>query len=126
MASAGAAQWQREAGGAPAEGFGVEWIGDAGARLLLVTLDGVGVAHLRLVGILSELCACASLPEQVPAPVELDLDSAQSMLVFLQPFGVAAVGLLAATQGMLLRDEVLDPVGDAVVAHGTARMTAIA
>jgi Family of unknown function (DUF5519) len=86
-------------------------------RLLPVPLDGVGVPDLGLVRILPELLARPSLSEQVPAPVELDLDVSQAPLIFRQLVGLTAVRLLLATKLVLLSDQVLNPIGDAVVVH---------
>src|SRR6185437_3942600 len=60
----------------------------------------------------------ATLAEQIPAAVELDLDRPQTILVGLETIGVVAVRLLAMAELVLLGDEVLDPVGDALVGHG--------
>jgi len=90
----------------------------AGDRLLPVTLDGVGVANVRFVGIGAGVTQRAALAEQVPAAVELDLDVAETFLVGLEAIGVEAVLLLARAKLMLLGNEALDPVRDALVAHG--------
>ena len=55
----------------------------AGSVLLPVALDRVCVADARLVRILPELLARPSLPEQVPAAVELDLERPETPLIFL-------------------------------------------
>ena len=58
--------------------------------LLLVVLDGVGVARRRRVGIEAELAAGPALPEQVPALVERDFE-------LLQPGRVVLGRLLRAS-----------------------------
>src|SRR5690348_16735988 len=87
-------------------------------RLLQVALDGAGVAHVRVVGVAARVAQRAALAEQIPAAVQLDLHRAQPLLVGLERLRVEVVGLLALAQVVLLGDEALDPVRDALVAHG--------
>lgn len=63
---------------------------------LWVVLDDVGVAGLGVVGIEAELLPGASLAEEVPAAVELDVNR-------LQPF-VAVRVCIGALQRVLLGD----------------------
>src|SRR6266702_739978 len=53
--------------------------GRARGRLLPVALHDGGVADLGLVGVLAGVTAGATLPEQVPALVELHIDGAQPL-----------------------------------------------
>jgi hypothetical protein len=77
-------------------------------ELLQVPLDGLGVARLRVVGIVAGVPQGAALAQQVPAAVQLDLDRAQALPVLVERGGVGAVGLLARTQPVLLGNELLD------------------
>src|SRR5437773_1216677 len=81
--------------------------------LLLVALDGLGVAHVSRIRILARLTERAALTEQVPALVEADLDRLEPVvLVGVQPaFADAVVELV------LLGDELLDPLVDLGVIH---------
>ena len=72
---------------------------------------------MRLVRILSEFRASPSLSKQVPAAVELDLHVLQAPLIFVELLCVVAVRLLAAAKLLLFGDQVLDPIGDALIVH---------
>ena len=79
-----------------------------------VVLHGAGVADRGLVRVLSELAPSPTLPEQVPALVQLDLDTSEIGVLDL-------AGDLAGTQPppeiVLLLDEALDAGLDVLVAH---------
>src|SRR3970040_1070779 len=62
---------------------------DSAPLLLLVTLDGVLVTHLGLVGIHPEVGQRPSLIEEIPALVELELDLLETV-----PVGVVQRGLV--------------------------------
>ncbi len=85
--------------------------------LLPIPLDGVGVTHLGLVRVLPELLTRASLPQQIPAAIQLYLHGAQPLAIRLQPRLVGAVGLLTMPDLMLLGDEALDLGRDALIVH---------
>src|ERR1700733_1487785 len=87
--------------------------------LLPVALDGVRVANVRVVGVGAGLAEGAALAQQIPAAVELDLDLAQTFLIGLELVFVVAVGLFAVAELVLLGDQLLDPVGNRLVAHVT-------
>jgi hypothetical protein len=78
--------------------------------LLPVLLDGVRVADVCFVRILTGLAPGAPLAEQVPAPVELDRHLVQAPAVVGQGVDARGVVLLARDQLMLLLDQRLDPV----------------
>src|SRR5262249_47308927 len=86
--------------------------------LLQVVLDGPGVACLGVVRVATGLPQRAALTEQVPAPVQLDLDVAEPLPVLGQARLVDAVLLLVAPKRALLGDQTLDARGDALVGHG--------
>src|SRR6266542_2858489 len=87
--------------------------GRARGRLLLVALHGGGVADLGRVGVLAGVTAGATLPEQVPALVELHLDGAQPLgLGHRQP--LAHVRLLEV---VLLVHQPADAGHDLFVVH---------
>src|SRR4051794_33953121 len=79
--------------------------------LLLVALDGLGVADVGLLGVLSELPPGPALAQEVPTLVELDLERLIALMVLGR-----AVGPLVEL--VLFVDEVLDVVKDALVVHG--------
>ena len=54
---------------------------DRRRALLLIALDDLGRTELRLLGIEAGVAARLALVEQVVAPVELDLDRVQALLV---------------------------------------------
>src|SRR3954451_15803617 len=83
--------------------------------LLQVVLDGPGVARLGVVRVAPGLAQRAALAQQVPAAVELDLDSVEALAVALQNRLVGAVALLGVAQLALLGHEPLDAGGDALV-----------
>jgi hypothetical protein len=87
------------------------------AELLLVTLDGLGAANLRVVRVLPELLSCSPLPKEVPAAIEFHLNRAQAIAIGLEQLLVVPVSLLATAQLVLLADKALDPRRDALVAH---------
>jgi hypothetical protein len=60
----------------------------------------------------------AAAAQRVPAAVELALELPQAVLVLLERLRVVAVALLAAAEVVLLGDEALDAVGDALLGHG--------
>ena len=95
----------------------VELADGAQSELLQVALYGVGIADLRLVGILPDLRPRSSLPKEIPAAIKLDLHRPQPLLVCLQQLFVFAVALFAVAKLVLLVDEALDPRRDALVAH---------
>lgn len=92
----------------------------SGSALLQVALNGVRIANLRFVRILVELLAGASLAKQVPAAVQFDLHRAQALAIGLERRRGLALGLLLATQLVLLCDEAFDSRGDAFVAGHVA------
>ena len=79
-----------------------------------VVLHGAGVPDRGLVRVLPELAPCPALPEQVPALVQLDLDTGEVGVLDL-------AGDLAGAQPLpevvLLLDEALDVGLDVLVAH---------
>jgi hypothetical protein len=87
-------------------------------ELLPVSLDRIGVANVSLVWVRARVALRATLSEQIPAAVELDLHIAKSLLIGFEGFVV--VGLLAGAKLVLFGDEALDPVGDGFVAHATS------
>src|SRR2546430_4967737 len=84
--------------------------------LLQVSLDGVGLARLSLVGARARVSKCSPLAQQVPADVEFELDRAKALSVSLKSLG--AVSLLAVAQLVLLLHEALDACRDLLVADG--------
>src|SRR5271165_4342767 len=86
-------------------------------ELLPVALDRIGVADANRVGVTPGVAGRAPLAEQVPAPIEFDLDVAQTPLIGLERVVVHAVRLLAGPKLVLLGDETLDPRGDVFVTH---------
>ena len=88
---------------------------DRRRALLLVALDDLGRAELRLLGIEAGVAARLALVEQVVAPVELDLDRVQALLVGgAEP--PARRGALPELR--LLVGEGVDVVQDRAVRHG--------
>src|SRR5947209_4901999 len=82
--------------------------------LLLVALDGLGIADVGLLGVFPELPAGPALAQEIPTLIELDLERVVALMVLGR-----AVGLLVEL--VLLVDEVLDMVKDALVVHGDLR-----
>src|SRR5437588_11563429 len=70
-----------------------------------------------LVGILAGVATRPTLPQQIPAAIELDLDRPQPLLICIESLGVLAVRLFALPQIVLLGDQALDPSRNALVAH---------
>jgi hypothetical protein len=64
---------------------------DTAGTLLPVPLDRVRVANLRLIWISSRVAQRTALTEQVPAPVELDLDLLEPPLVIRELLDVVGV-----------------------------------
>src|SRR5437870_1494111 len=71
------------------------------ADLLLVALDDVRRPDFRAIGVLAELAQRASLPQEIPALVELDLELTQALALLV---GLRAPGV----ERMLLVDEASD------------------
>src|SRR5262245_2752994 len=71
--------------------------------LLLVVLDDIGRPDLRLIGIAAELAQRPSLPQQIPALIELHAQR-------LEPRVRLVVAFLLGVQLVLLVHELLDPV----------------
>jgi hypothetical protein len=65
------------------------------------------------VGVLASVAAGAALAEEVPALVELDLDLVEAGLLIV----VEALAERLAFQGVLLLDQVADPVKHLLVVH---------
>src|SRR3954451_14727147 len=74
-----------------------------------IALDRALGPWLRLTGILAELASCLALPEQVPAPVELDLHAPQPRVLVVGT-DLARGQLLA--QRPFEVDQLTDPVSD--------------
>jgi hypothetical protein len=83
--------------------------------LLPVPLDGVGVACCGLIRIYAGVPEGASLAQQVPADVELDLNGTQAPRVCLERLGF--ILLLSVSQRVLLFNKALDSRSDALIAH---------
>ena len=71
-----------------------------------VTLDRALGADLGALGVLAGVAAGPALAQEVPALVELDLDLVEAGLLVV----VEALAECLALQGMLLLDQVADPV----------------
>ena len=80
----------------------------ADEALLQITLNSVGVTHMRLRWIASGLAERATLAKQVPAAVQFDLDRAKAPLICLEQLRVPAVCLLAPAEFVLLGHKALD------------------
>lgn len=80
--------------------------------LLEVVLDLVDRSHLRRGCVLAELALGLSLPQQIPALVELCFDLAPPRLPLVG-------GLAVAGELMLFGDEFPDPYEDVVI-HGAS------
>lgn len=93
--------------------------GGAGDRCrwsAFVALDDVGPPGVGRVGILAELALGATLAQQVPAAIQLDLDPGQPRM--LVRGGDLTVGE-TLTKGMLFVDEAADVLGErSVIGHG--------
>src|SRR3954466_2625728 len=74
--------------------------GRSPTELLEVALDGLGVAHVRRARVLAHLAQGAALAQQVPAAIQLDLDS-------LQPTPILTKGLIRVLMGLLLLSQLL-------------------
>jgi len=78
-------------------------------QLPLVPLDDGGRAHLGLIWILTELAPRISLPQQIPALVEFDLDGFQPHLIMIGEFALPVEMLFLVNQAFdLLQDGVID------------------
>ena len=86
--------------------------------LLQVTLDGIGVANLRLVRILPELLSGPPLPKEIPTAIELDLNPPQPLLICLKVLIVLAIVRFALPKLVLFGDEAFYSRRDALIAHG--------
>jgi hypothetical protein len=76
--------------------------------LLLVPLDDGGRAHLGHIRILAELAPRVSLPQQIPALIEFDLDGFQPYLIVIGQFALPVKMLLLVNQAFdLLQDGVI-------------------
>src|SRR5690242_20172922 len=84
------------------------------ARSLLVVLDRVRGAQRGVVRVLPGGAARATLAQQVPALVELDLDLLHARVKGLVE---AVVGLRAVQELVLLLHQRFDVVGDLLVSH---------
>jgi hypothetical protein len=82
--------------------------------LLEVALDGALGAGLGVVRVDPELAPGPALAEQVPAPVQLDLELTEPLPVgLLEP-----IGAVPAQQLVLLLDELVDALQGVAVFHG--------
>jgi hypothetical protein len=84
---------------------------DQEGYLLLVVLDGVGAAGLRVVGIQPELALGPALTQEVPAAIERDADLVESHAVARLELAVA----LALVELVLLGDQLVDPLENVTV-----------
>jgi hypothetical protein len=76
--------------------------------LLLIPLDHGGRARLGLVRILAELAPRVSLPQQIPALIEFDLNGPQPNLIVIGQFALPVKMLLLVNQTFdLLQDGVI-------------------
>jgi hypothetical protein len=82
--------------------------------LLEVALDGALGAGLGVVRVDPELAPGPALAEQVPAPVQLDLEMIEPLPVGL----VEPVAAVLAQQLVLLVDELVDALQGVAVFHG--------
>src|SRR6266516_2970627 len=78
-----------------------------------VAVDGLLVAHARLVGVGARRPASPALMEEVPALVEADLEATQPLLVRL---GCLASRLLLEELVLLAR-QLVDPLDDFLIVH---------
>jgi hypothetical protein len=83
------------------------------ALLLFVALDDLRVPDLRAIGVLSELAPRPPLPQEIPALVELDLERLMALVILGRMVALAV-------ESMLLVDEVLNTMQNALVVHGTS------
>jgi hypothetical protein len=86
---------------------------------LEVTLDRVGVPYLGVAWILSGLSAGPALPQEIPAPVELDRDLLDALAIGLQALASVGVRRLPAQERLLLFYERFDPTQERSVIHHT-------
>src|SRR3954470_3100378 len=91
--------------------------GASPTALLEIALDGLGVAHVRRARILADLAQRPALAQQVPAAIQLDLDSLQPAAILLECLIGMLISLLLLAELLLFGDEPFDPVRDALVAH---------
>ncbi len=82
------------------------------AKSLQVVLDDVGWTGRRVVGILPGMSACLTLPQQIPALIEVHLECAQTRI----PFTFADISAPESlAQLVLLPDQLGDVVSDGPV-----------
>jgi len=70
-----------------------------------------------MVGVGARISKRSTLAEEVPAAVELDLDGAQPVAVFVELLRLLTVCFFAAPKLVLLGDEALDSRRDALITH---------